>query len=92
MSILSHKLFFAFIIMSIVLAYGIAVSRPVRPSAAAASTTAKQKSVFPGVTWETRTPEQAGLVATQLDEVKNFVGGRGCVVRGVSATRTASAV
>src|SRR5262245_19247830 len=82
MSISSHKLFFILPIMAIVLAYGIAVSLPSRPSAVAASTPAKQKSAFPGATWEARTPEQAGLVAAQLDEVKNFVGGRGCVVRG----------
>jgi hypothetical protein len=82
MSTSSLKPFFALLLVSMVLAYGMAVSFFSRPSAAAASTWVKQKRVFPGATWETGTPEQAGLVTAQLDEVKNFVGGRGCVVRG----------
>jgi hypothetical protein len=81
MSISSLTLSFVLLIESMVLACGIAGSLPGSPSAAARNTTAKQKSVFPGATWETRTPEQAGLVAAQLEEVKNFVGGRGCIVR-----------
>jgi hypothetical protein len=82
MSISSLKPYFALLLVSMVLAYVIAISLHGGKSTAAANTTAKQKSVFPGATWERRTPEQAGLVAAQLDEVKNFVGGRGCVVRG----------
>jgi len=37
--------------------------------------------VYPGATWETRTPEQVGLSSAKLDELKDLVGGRGCVVR-----------
>jgi hypothetical protein len=81
MSISSLKPFFSPLAALTLLACGMAFSLPGAPSAAA-NATAKPQSVFPGATWETRTPEQAGLVAAQLDEVKNFVGGRGCVVRG----------
>ena len=38
--------------------------------------------VFPGEHWETRTPEQAGLAVEKLEEFREVVGGRGCVVRG----------
>ncbi|MCI0682505.1 MAG: hypothetical protein L0Y71_10395 [Gemmataceae bacterium] len=41
-----------------------------------------QRSVFPGKEWATRTPEPAGLDAAKLDAFRDFVGGRGCVVRG----------
>ncbi|PYJ03493.1 MAG: hypothetical protein DME25_12110, partial [Verrucomicrobia bacterium] len=37
--------------------------------------------VFPGEHWETRTPEQAGLAVEKLEEFRDMVGGRGCVVR-----------
>lgn len=37
--------------------------------------------VFPGATWDTKTPEEVGLDAAQLDGVRDFMGGRGCVVR-----------
>jgi hypothetical protein len=37
---------------------------------------------FPGKTWATRTPAQAGLDAAKLDRLREFVGGRGCIVRG----------
>jgi hypothetical protein len=37
---------------------------------------------FPGKTWATKTPEQAGLDAARLDRLREFVGGRGCIVRG----------
>jgi len=36
---------------------------------------------YPGVTWETRTPEQVGLSRVKLDALRDLVGGRGCVVR-----------
>jgi Beta-lactamase len=38
--------------------------------------------VFPGKTWPTMTPEQAGLDAAKLTTLRNLVGGRGCIVRG----------
>ncbi len=37
--------------------------------------------VFPAATWETRPPESVGLNAAKLDAFREFVGGRGCVVR-----------
>jgi len=36
---------------------------------------------YPDVRWEMRTPEQAGLSRVELDALRDFVGGRGCVVR-----------
>lgn len=38
-------------------------------------------AVFPGATWEARTPADVGLRASKLDELRDFAGGRGCVVR-----------
>jgi hypothetical protein len=38
--------------------------------------------VYPGATWEFRTPAEAGMDAAGLEAFGNFVGGRGCVVRG----------
>jgi hypothetical protein len=38
--------------------------------------------VFPGTTWATRSPADAGLDAARLNALRDFVGGRGCVVRG----------
>ncbi len=38
--------------------------------------------VYPGETWETRDPTQAGLDVGRLRELAERVGGRGCVVRG----------
>lgn len=37
---------------------------------------------FPGKTWSTKTPRDAGLDTARLDAFRDFVGGRGCVVRG----------
>ena len=37
--------------------------------------------VFPGVHWQTQTPEQAGLSQAKLAALSKLVGGRGCVVR-----------
>jgi hypothetical protein len=37
--------------------------------------------VFPGKVWPTKTPDQAGLDTAKLDGLRDFVGGRGCVVR-----------
>ena len=38
-------------------------------------------SVYPGVSWERRAPEDVGLSPAKLDAFGDFVGGRGCVVR-----------
>lgn len=37
--------------------------------------------VFPGATWETRSPAEVGLDEAILDQLAEHVGGRGCVVR-----------
>jgi hypothetical protein len=37
--------------------------------------------VYPGRQWETKTPEEAGLVAERLQAFSDYVGGFGCVVR-----------
>lgn len=37
--------------------------------------------VFPGATWEFRTPAQVGLDPAVLDAARDYIGGRGCVVR-----------
>lgn len=39
------------------------------------------QGVFPAEHWQTRTPEDVGLDAAKLDAVRDFMGGRGCVVR-----------
>jgi CubicO group peptidase (beta-lactamase class C family) len=38
-------------------------------------------AVYPGATWDTRSPGQVGLSSAKLDELRDWVGGRGCVVR-----------
>ncbi|MEW5977410.1 MAG: hypothetical protein AB1898_16585 [Acidobacteriota bacterium] len=37
--------------------------------------------VFPGATWETRTPAQVQLDAGKLDRIRDYLGGRGIIVR-----------
>jgi len=49
------------------------------PDASGAAESAK--GVFPGKSWEQRTPEQVGMSRTALDLLRDYVGGRGCVVR-----------
>jgi CubicO group peptidase (beta-lactamase class C family) len=39
------------------------------------------KPAFPGTHWETCTTEQAGLDVSKLDAIRDFMGGRGCIVR-----------
>jgi CubicO group peptidase (beta-lactamase class C family) len=39
------------------------------------------KPVYPGAAWETRAPEEVGLLRSKLDALRDLVGGRGCVVR-----------
>lgn len=39
------------------------------------------KTLFPGKTWQTKTPAEAGLDTAKLDAFKDYVGGRGCIVR-----------
>ena len=38
-------------------------------------------AVYPGATWAEQTSAEAGLDAEQLNAFRNFVGGRGCIVR-----------
>jgi CubicO group peptidase (beta-lactamase class C family) len=40
-----------------------------------------EHNVYPGVAWETRSPEQVGLDPGKLDEMSAYIGGRGCVTR-----------
>lgn len=49
--------------------------------AVAAAQAAPPVPRFPGVHWETRAPEAAGLSSNKLAEFSVLVGGRGCVVR-----------
>src|SRR5262245_14936580 len=37
--------------------------------------------VFPGKTWAARTPAEAGLDPESLQAFRQYVGGRGCVIR-----------
>src|SRR5690348_12025078 len=46
-----------------------------------AAITAAADGIFPGEHWQTRTPEEAGLVQEKLEQLRDLVGGRGCVVR-----------
>ncbi len=41
----------------------------------------KNKSVFPGETWEFLEPEKAGLKAEILDSLAGILAGRGCIVK-----------
>jgi len=43
--------------------------------------TASTNAVFPSRIWEQRTPEELGLSREKFDELRDLVGGRGCVVR-----------
>ncbi|MEZ6148274.1 MAG: serine hydrolase [Planctomycetaceae bacterium] len=40
-----------------------------------------RESAFPRKEWQSRSPEEVGLDAGKLEEFREFVGGRGCVVR-----------
>jgi hypothetical protein len=35
----------------------------------------------PGASWETRTPEETGMIRSKLEALRDLAGGRGCVVR-----------
>ena len=37
--------------------------------------------VYPGKTWQTRKPEDVGLDAAKLEQLRDLVGGHGCIVR-----------
>jgi hypothetical protein len=41
----------------------------------------QSQEVYPGACWEKRSPEAVGLSRAKLDVFRDFVGGRGCVVR-----------
>lgn len=43
--------------------------------------TMKSEAVYPGATWETKSPAEVGLDAEALKAFRDIVGGRGCVVR-----------
>lgn len=48
---------------------------------AGSSGLAAESTVYPGATWETCSPEEAGLSRQKLTALSELVGGRGCVVR-----------
>jgi CubicO group peptidase (beta-lactamase class C family) len=58
--------------LSVVLAFGV-FAHP--------ATAADVRPVFPGKTWERRTPAEVGLDAAKLREFAKRAGGRGCAVR-----------
>ena len=41
-----------------------------------------EPQVYPGATWDTASPVDMGLDESKLNSYRDFVGGRGCVVRG----------
>lgn len=41
----------------------------------------QRTGVYPGPTWEKRAPEEVDMDAAKLDALRDYVGGRGCVVR-----------
>ena len=40
-----------------------------------------EELVYPGASWETKTPADVGMDVAKLDALRDLVGGRGCVVR-----------
>jgi CubicO group peptidase (beta-lactamase class C family) len=44
--------------------------------------------VFPAATWEFKTPAEVGMDSAKLDVFRDYVGGRGCVVRHGCMTYT----
>lgn len=40
-----------------------------------------QSDIYPGKSWETKAPEEAGLSSEKLHALATLVGGRGCVIR-----------
>ncbi len=42
---------------------------------------APEQTVYPGTSWATKTPTEVGMDSERLDAFRDFVGGRGCVVR-----------
>jgi hypothetical protein len=58
-----------------------AVYRKLKELADAPAGKEASSAVFPGATWERKQPAEVGLDAAKLDQFRDFVGGRGCVVR-----------
>ena len=50
--------------------------------------TAAETAVFPGRTWEHKAPASVGLDAAKLAAMSDYIGGRGCVVRGGTMIHT----
>jgi hypothetical protein len=44
-------------------------------------TATAEAQVFPGVSWTFKTPDELGLNTAKLDVARDYIGGRGCVVR-----------
>ncbi len=45
-------------------------------------------AVFPGTSWDTKSPAQAGLDGTRLDDLATMLGGRGCVIKDGYVVKT----
>ena len=46
-----------------------------------AAQAAAGEAVFPGRTWATKTPAEVGMDPKKLDTLRDYVRGRGCIVR-----------
>lgn len=52
------------------------------------STTIEVDNVFPGKSWEQRSPESLGMNANLLDQLAEHLGGRGCVIKNGYIVKT----
>ena len=43
--------------------------------------TSCEPETFPGEQWETMTPSEAGLNESVLDQLRDYMQGRGCIIR-----------
>lgn len=70
------------VVVSTLVSIGCPVSNAIlRADAPRLSNDSKQESVFPGKSWESRSPMELGLNSTVLDQLATKLGGRGCIIR-----------
>jgi len=55
---------------------------------AAQVVSANGQVVFPGATWESRTPAEVGMDTAKLDQIAAMIGGHGCIVRNGYMVKT----
>jgi CubicO group peptidase (beta-lactamase class C family) len=67
--------------LSIGLLAGLGWAEAARDNPAGQMNDQRLAAVYPGKTWETRSPDQVGLSPAKLDVLRDLAGGRGCVVR-----------